>query len=84
MYMLKKPTNLIIMRTKIFFLFLVQNARPEEILDRYKISRTTTRARICKPFKEPRNRFPAWPTGHCPIQVIVALKKKNNILLFNF
>ncbi len=22
-----------------------------------------TRARICKPFKEPRNRFPAWPAG---------------------
>jgi hypothetical protein len=28
------------------------------------------RARICKPFKEPRNRFPAWPAGTTTLLVV--------------
>jgi hypothetical protein len=30
------------------------------------------RARICKPFKEPRNRFPAWRAGTTTLYVVLA------------
>jgi hypothetical protein len=30
------------------------------------------RARIFKPFKEPRNRFPAWPAGTTTLLVVTA------------
>jgi len=33
---------------------------------------TENRARICGPFKEPRNRFPAWRTGTTTLYVVPA------------
>jgi len=30
------------------------------------------RARICRPFKEPRNRFPAWRSGTTTLFVVLA------------
>jgi hypothetical protein len=32
------------------------------------------RARICRPFKEPKNRFPAWRAGTTTLFVVPALQ----------
>ncbi len=38
----------------------------------YLTYRPTNRARICKPIREPRNRFPAWQAGTTFIFVVPA------------
>ncbi len=38
----------------------------------YKVIVPAARARICRPFKEPRNRFPAWRTGTTTLYVVPA------------